>query len=212
MNEKFYNLPEEKRQRILNAGYRVFAWNSYKKSPVGEIAQEAGISKSLLFHYFRNKRELYLFLWDTAAQVTIEQLTAWGCYEKTDLFEMMYSGMKAKAQIMREYPDLAAFTIRAFYEETAPEVRDPVHESYQKHLGYKAASSLLRVDPEQFRPGLDLQMMYREMYWAAEGYLMELLWKGPLTPQDVDQMEEDFCKILDFWKQIYLREPEKEEC
>ena len=70
----------------------------------------------------------------------------------------------------------------------------------------------MRVDPEQFRPGLDLQMMYREMYWAAEGYLMELLWKGPLTPQDVDQMEEDFCKILDFWKQIYLREPEKEEC
>ena len=71
MNEKFFSLPEEKQQAIINAGYRVFSQNTYKKSPVSEIAAEAGISKSLLFHYFRNKKELYLFLWEKCAQVTI---------------------------------------------------------------------------------------------------------------------------------------------
>ena len=50
MNEKFFSLPEEKQRAILNAGYRVFSRNSYKKSPVSEIADAAGISKSLLFH------------------------------------------------------------------------------------------------------------------------------------------------------------------
>lgn len=64
MNEKFFSLPEEKQQAIINAGYRVFSQNTYKKSPVSEIAAEAGISKSLLFYYFRNKKELYLFLWE----------------------------------------------------------------------------------------------------------------------------------------------------
>ena len=58
MNERFFSLPEEKQQAILNAGYRVFSENSYKSSPMSEIAGAAGISKSLLFHYFRNKREL----------------------------------------------------------------------------------------------------------------------------------------------------------
>ena len=43
MNEKFFALPEEKQRAILNAGYRVFANNSYKKSPMSEIASEAGI-------------------------------------------------------------------------------------------------------------------------------------------------------------------------
>lgn len=61
MNEKFYSLPEEKQQKIINAGFRVFSQNSYKKSPMNEIADCAGISKSLLFHYFHNKRGLYLF-------------------------------------------------------------------------------------------------------------------------------------------------------
>lgn len=71
MNEKFYTLPEEKQRRIINAGFHVFSQNSYRKSPMSEIADAAGISKSLLFHYFLNKNELYLFLWEEGAKVTI---------------------------------------------------------------------------------------------------------------------------------------------
>ncbi len=56
MNQKFYALSEEKKQRIITSGYRIFRENSYRKCPVGEIAREAGISKSLLFFYFRNKK------------------------------------------------------------------------------------------------------------------------------------------------------------
>ena len=70
MNEKFYALSVEKQSQILNAAYKVFATNQYKKAPTSEIAAEAGISKSLLFHYFHNKRELYLFLWNYAADLT----------------------------------------------------------------------------------------------------------------------------------------------
>ncbi|MGM9948116.1 TetR/AcrR family transcriptional regulator, partial [Floccifex sp.] len=55
MNEKFYSLPIEKQKTILNAGYRIFSENTYKNSPVSQIAKEAGISKSLLFYYFKNK-------------------------------------------------------------------------------------------------------------------------------------------------------------
>ncbi len=58
MNNRFFSLPEEKQWRILNAGFRVFANHSNKKAPVGEIAAEAGISKSLLFYYFHNKKEV----------------------------------------------------------------------------------------------------------------------------------------------------------
>ncbi|MDD6887682.1 MAG: TetR/AcrR family transcriptional regulator, partial [bacterium] len=38
MNDRFFSLPEEKQQAIINAGFRVFAQNSYRKSPMGEIA------------------------------------------------------------------------------------------------------------------------------------------------------------------------------
>ena len=201
MNEKFFHLPEEKQQRILNAGFRVFSQNSYKRSPMSEIAAEAGISKSLLFFYFRNKKELYLFLWERGAELTMEYLTAYRCYGPDDLFEMMERGMRAKFRLMELYPYMAAFAIKAFYEKDE-EVRDAIHASYRSHFDTKAASALGKLDKSRFIPGLDLQYMYREMYWASEGYLWEMLQRGGM---DFDQMEKDFTRLIQFWKQIYLR-------
>lgn len=52
MNNKFFGLSIEKQQRIVNAAYKVFSENSYKKAPMSEIADEGSVSKALLFHYF----------------------------------------------------------------------------------------------------------------------------------------------------------------
>ena len=62
MNDKFFELPEEKQLRIVNAGFKAFAENPYKKANTADIAAAAGISKGLLFHYFSNKQTLYEYL------------------------------------------------------------------------------------------------------------------------------------------------------
>ena len=201
MNERFILRPEERQQAIINAGYRVFSRNCYKNSPMSEIAEAAGISKSLLFHYFHNKKELYLFLWEKCAAVTIEFLTRHDCYSQRDLFESMKRGMRAKMEIIRQYPDMAGFTIKAFYE-TDREINAAIQESYHRHFNLKADRARLNFDPEQFIPGLDIPMMYRDMYWASEGYLWEMVQRGNV---DTEQMEKDFTKLMDFWKSVYLR-------
>ncbi len=201
MNERFFALPKEKQQAIINAGYRVFSRNSYKNSPMSEIADAAGISKSLLFHYFRNKKELYLFLWDKCAEITIEYMTEYGCYGQADLFESMERGMRAKMEIIRLYPDMGIFTIKAFYEKDE-EICAAIQESYHKYFNLKADKTRLNLDPAQFMEGLDVQMMYREMYWASEGYLWETVQRGNI---DIDRMEKDFKNLLAFWKSVYLR-------
>lgn len=201
MNERFFSLPEEKRQAILNAGFRVFSQNSYKHSPMQEIADEAGISKALLFHYFRNKKDLYLYLLETGAQLTVEYLTKCGCYEQEDLFGAMYLGMKAKVEVMRRWPDMSTFVVKAYYERDES-VRGEVQKLIAKYSDFRANSYLLNLDPAWFRPGLDLEMMYLDMLWASEGYLWEKVQQGDL---DVDAMEKDFQRMIDFWKGIYLR-------
>ena len=201
MNERFFFLPEEKQQAIINAGYRVFSQNSYKNSPVSEIAEAAGISKSLLFHYFHNKKELYLFLWDKCAEMTIDYLTKYGCYEENGLFESMEKGMRAKMEIIRIYPHMGNFVIKAFYEKDE-EISAAVQESYHKYFNLKADKTRLNLNPDQFILGLDIPMMYREMYWASEGYLWEMVQRGNV---DIDQMEKDFTKLMEFWKSVYLR-------
>ncbi len=206
MNPKFYSLSQEKRSAILNAGFHVFSQNSYKKSPMSEIADAAGISKALLFHYFYNKKELYLFLWDTCCSITVEEMTRSGAYEQRDLFSSMDHGMKAKLRLMRQYPDIGVFAVRAFYEKD-PEVSGDIQRSMGQYLKIHAEKKLQKLDPKDFIEGIDLQMMYKEMYWASEGCLWEYIQRGHMN---VDAMEKDFRKLLGFWKKAYLRKENRD--
>ncbi|MCI8609641.1 MAG: TetR/AcrR family transcriptional regulator [Firmicutes bacterium] len=202
MNEKFFALSEEKRNRMINAGFEVFSRNSYRKSPMQEIADRAGISKSLLFHYFHNKKELYLFLWDEACRITMEYLERYGCYEPVELFEMMEKGMRAKIMVMKRYPNMTTFVVKAFYE-TDPAVSREIQESYRQKFDGKALNALSRLDPGDFVEGLDLAMMYREMYLASAGYVWEVFQQGGVF--DAEKLERDFSEMVEFWKAIYLR-------
>jgi AcrR family transcriptional regulator len=48
----------EKRRLILDAAVRVFARKGFHTCRVGDIAEEAGVSHGLLYHYFSSKDEL----------------------------------------------------------------------------------------------------------------------------------------------------------
>jgi AcrR family transcriptional regulator len=201
VNEKFCQLPEEKQLRILNAGFRVFSKSPYRKSPMNEIAAEAGISKSLLFFYFRNKKELYLFLMKRAEELTMEYLSKSGCYEESDIFEMMYKGLLAKTEMMRKYPDMSLFALKAYYEEDE-EVKDELQKIIAPYRKLSTNKSLPKLDPTLFKDGLDLNMMYQDMFLASEGYMYQMQNQGRI---DVDRVLMDYRKLIDFWKDLYLK-------
>lgn len=202
MNEKFYAVSEEKQQRIINAGFRVFARHPYKKAPVSEIAADAGISKSLLFHYFHNKKEFYFFLWKKVEDISQKYMQEYHCYEADDLFEAMYRGMYAKLKIMELYPDLRTFVIRSFYENE-PEIAKEVQNLYAQIRNRHGFSLLKNLDTSKFREGLDLALVQREMYLASEGLLWEITQRGdPLSPH---RLEKEFSTLLEFWKSVYYK-------
>ena len=201
MNEKFYALSEEKQNAIINAGFKVFAKNSYKKSPVNEIAIEAGISKSLLFFYFRNKKELYIFLLKKSEELTKRTLMESGVMNGTDIFDIMYRGLLAKASMMKKYPDMGNFSIKAYYEKD-PEVVKDVQKIVAPYTKMETNMTLPPLDKSKFKEGLDLNMMYQDMYLASEGYL----WRMQQTSKlNIDKMVADYKQIIDFWKSIYLK-------
>ena len=200
MNPKFYALPQAKQEAIIQAGYRVFGQHSYKKAPMSAIADAAGISKPLLFHYFHNKKELYFFLFDLLVQQTDDYLKEGGCYETLDFFELFKSVTQTKVQLARLNPDWLAFSLKIYYEqdsEIAPDLAQRMEQvkAYQNQL-------LTKMDMSHFRPDINFQLMYKDMTWAAQGYLWELVQRGPFDPETI---EAEFIQLIDFWKSLYLR-------
>jgi len=78
----------------------------------------------------------------------------------------------------------------------------------EKYLAIHAKRKLQEINPDDFIPGIDLQMMYREMYWASEGCLWEYMQRGIIN---VEAMEKDFRSLIEFWKKVYLRRDRGED-
>lgn len=204
INERFYHLSRSKRDQIINAGFQVFGENSYKKSPMSEIADAAGISKPLLFHYFGNKKGLYFYLWKLVADLSKKVMAP--AYEGENLFDMMRKGLRIKIDLLHKYPFLYAFILRAYYERD-PDVASDIARKMTVILDRSFQEVLKHLNPEDYIPGLDLKMVLEQMLYTADGYLRlkvmpQLLKRKPL---DADALEKDFLRMVDFWEQVYGR-------
>src|SRR5438874_2688481 len=50
---------DERREQLLNVGVELFGSRAYNDVWIEEIAERAGVSRSLLYHYFPTKRDFY---------------------------------------------------------------------------------------------------------------------------------------------------------
>jgi AcrR family transcriptional regulator len=59
--ETFFNLNEEKQEKIMRASISEFSRYGFEKGNIGSIAGSAGVAKGSMYQYFQNKRELFLY-------------------------------------------------------------------------------------------------------------------------------------------------------
>lgn len=53
---------EERRNVILEAALELFVLKGYSGTKISDIAEKAGMSTGLMFHYFESKEQLYIEL------------------------------------------------------------------------------------------------------------------------------------------------------
>ncbi|WP_067688155.1 TetR/AcrR family transcriptional regulator [Nocardia jejuensis] len=67
--------PEERREQLITLGTRMLRDRALEDVSIGEIAQQAGISRGLLFHYFPTKQDFHLAIVQHANAALLERTT-----------------------------------------------------------------------------------------------------------------------------------------
>ncbi|MGL5259480.1 MAG: TetR/AcrR family transcriptional regulator [Lachnospiraceae bacterium] len=135
MNEKFFDLKKEKQDRIINGALKVFAKLGYKYGSTDEIVKEAAISKGLLFHYFRSKLGLFVFLYEYSIRYYILELEQFVNKDELNLFEIQIQMEKARFDIQKIYPYMVQFIEKANKEdslEILTEIEEKKHAFHEK--------------------------------------------------------------------------------
>lgn len=204
MTEHFQGLEQEKRERILNAGYQIFGKHGYRKASTADIAREAGISKAMLFYYFVSKKELYLDLIQEASNVLLSAMNARLETISTDFFDRVLALSRTKIEALKKHPFLTQFLYSVF-GETDPEVRGEigVHLSSVDVLRNEMVVS--RTDTEKFKEGIAPEVVLEIMMNCALG-LFSVRTADDCRPEMIERYMERFQEYLELFKNNFYKE------
>ena len=117
-NDTFFNLPDEKRDTIIDIAIDEFADNDYQNASISRIVERAGIAKGSFYQYFEDKQDLYLYLLKLADE---EQMRVHETLEPpetaTNLFDHLRWLVTAQAEYQIRRPRLADLAYRAYYTD-----------------------------------------------------------------------------------------------
>ncbi|WP_242822113.1 TetR/AcrR family transcriptional regulator [Ethanoligenens harbinense] len=169
LNEKFMSLNAEKQARILNAALEEFAKKGYKNASTNEIVRKAGISKGLLFHYFGNKKRLYLFLYDYANDVFTNEFFNRLDYGRADLFKRLKQMIELKIELSRKHPDLYEFMVCATLEDVGG-IKSEIETKSRISIQDSMARAFGGLDTSGLKEGLDLRRVLEIITWVGQGF------------------------------------------
>lgn len=203
MAQEFSDLPAEKRRQITAAAIQVFAEKGYRQANTRDIAAKAGISKGLLFYYFKNKKSLYLYLADHLRKV-IESRLPKALAQTSDFFEILDLGAAEKMDLLRKTPWALDFAVKMYYtadREIAPSIRRYIcrmlDDMFQRYFA--------GVDEKKFRPEVSPQQALDLLVQLMDGYIHQQLLRG--KPLDMDAVMAEY----QLWKDVVRKYAYKEE-
>ena len=169
MFSKFLNIDSEKQERIINAASKEFAQKGYDNASTNEIVKEAGISKGLLFHYFNNKKGLYLFLYDYLQEMFLEKIYAKINWNQKDLFIRYREITLLKFELFKSYPETINF-IKVAYFEDSKEVKSDLERRHNELVASSYHKLFTDFDHSLFKEGIDINKAVQLIYWGMEGF------------------------------------------
>lgn len=168
MFSKFLNLKEEKKEKILEASITEFADKGYNNASTNEIVKHAGISKGILFHYFKNKKNLFLFVYDYFIELCMDEFFKKVDVEESDIFIKLRQIASFKLELLHKYPMIFKFFEVAVGEEHN-EVKSEIDERKKKLMESNYSKVFNNIDSSKFQDGVDVSRAMNIILWTFEG-------------------------------------------
>jgi AcrR family transcriptional regulator len=130
-SKTFLKLNPGKQETIINAAFKEFALKGYDNASLNEIIKQCGVAKGSFYRYFKNKRELYRYLLQTAKEKRLSKLHMLVEDENIGFFKLIRLNFLEKVQFDLENPVVAGFLYKVMHERDNNEISDIIQELYR---------------------------------------------------------------------------------
>lgn len=118
--ERYFKLPQEKRDRLVAAARAEFAAHGFERASYNRIIEAADVSKGAMYYYFIDKADLFGEVID---QLMVELVSQVGplrqAQDADDFWTALWEWMMAATQAVLSSPDFAALG-HCLYQDGGP--------------------------------------------------------------------------------------------
>ncbi|MEN2768926.1 TetR/AcrR family transcriptional regulator [Ornithinibacillus xuwenensis] len=207
INQPFYNLKPDKREKIIHAALQEFAENGYEQASTNNIVKNAGIGKGMLFYYFKNKKELYLYLIDYSLAIITNEFLGKIDTNEPDFIERLRQIAKIKMAYNQDYPNILGFLANVYIQEEI-ELPENLTKRYEEIINLRHSVMYENIDTSLFREDVDREKAYQLIGWSIEGYqnnLMKQFKHQNVTTTNMDPYWDEFYDYLKILKTIFYK-------
>ncbi|GHH00853.1 TetR/AcrR family transcriptional regulator [Streptomyces lanatus] len=173
---------EERREQLLAVGARLFSESPYDEVWIEQVAEIAGVSRGLLYHYFPTKRDFFAAV---VARESERMLRMTAAVPGVPVREQLGAGL----DVFLEYVQEHAHGYRAFHRADAAGDQ-AVRKVYQRALAAQEKQILaaMAADPEfgpVFEERADVRLAVRGWLAFTTAVCLEWLRGAELTREQV---------------------------
>lgn len=200
--EKFLNLPVEKQKVVIDAALGVFGTNGYKKASISDIANAAGISKAMIFHYFGTKKVLYLCLVNLCTGIVMSEVDKQFDNTVTDFFDRIMLATKIEMAVMKKHPSIPSF-LTSMYFENDEAVKEDIKVILVQSENFRNKIAFDGMDTSKFKDGVDPKLILKMLTLMADGFTSQL---SNHADVDFDRVFEEFEAYMNLLKNNLYKE------
>lgn len=193
MYETFENLPESKKDNILQVCIEEFARNGYENTSTNTIVKRLGISKGVLFLYFKSKANLYLYIVKHLIKLLndefFERISFQDNGESLDIFDHLGEFYNI---LMEEKPFVLKFMLDAFLNPPLD-----LSELIEYEHNYAHIQVMERVNISNMREDVDPQMVLNLLHMISY-HVGQMIFKDYCG--NMDNFKENLSKYTETYK------------
>ncbi len=204
MYTNFNKLSKERREAIINAAMTEFAAKGYKGASTNKIIEGVDISKGSLFHYFKNKKQLFVYLLDFAIEQIMTEIELRVDFSERDLFKRVRQMAVIEIELSQRYPTMFRF-VEAAYLDQSVEVMIELEERKTSVLFSKKLFD--DIDLSLFKEGMDVTRAIKVIWWSLDGLAREIS-KSATNNRRIDygQAMIETDELMQFLSETFYRE------
>ena len=183
----------DKRDRIINSSLAEFSMNNFDKASTNNIVKDAEVSKGLLYHYFRSKKELYEFLKEFVFETITDRIREELDWSEPDFFKRIRAITFIKLSIINQYPMIYDFSMRLIRDSSLEEVKK-ISKKYSLDLLQKVYFE--NIDFSLFKEGIDVQKAMQVIQWTFEKYGETIAAREAIDTEVIKKEVEDYIDLL----------------